>query len=119
MLRITHARTETDHTAEQRWTLCGQLAGPWVAELRACVTHSRQVAGSVHTVVDLSDVTFIDESGEVLLAEMRNAGAEFVAAGVDTKHLLKHLKARGERPLRRFNAPLGHGNSETKEGKDK
>jgi anti-anti-sigma regulatory factor len=101
MLRITHAQTQT----EQRWTLCGQLTGPWVAELRACWEHCRQVAGGVHTVVNLSDVTFIDESGEKLLWEMRSRGVKFVAAGIDTKHLLKHLKAKGERQLRRFIAP--------------
>jgi hypothetical protein len=102
VLRITHAQTEI----EQRWTLCGQLMGPWVAELRVCWEHGRQVTGSRHIVVDLSDVTFIDESGEKLLSEMGRAGAEFVAAGVDTEFLLKNLKAKGERPLRRFISPL-------------
>jgi hypothetical protein len=104
MLRITHAQTET----EQRWTLCGQLTRPWVAELRACWEGCRRAGVSTHTVVDLSDVTFIDESGERLLSEMESDGAEFVAAGVETKHLLKQLKAKGERPLRRIIAPLGN-----------
>jgi hypothetical protein len=104
MLRITHARTET----EQRWTLCGQLTRPWVAELRACWEHNREAGVHSEIVVDLSDVTFIDESGERLLSEMRSDGAEFVAAGVETKHLLKHLKGKGERPLRRFIAPLAN-----------
>jgi len=101
MLRITHARTET----EQRWTLCGRLTHPWVAELRASWEHWRQ--GGIHasTIVDLSDVTFIDESGEKLLSEMGSDGAEFIAAGVETKHLLKHLKGNGERSLRRFIGP--------------
>jgi anti-anti-sigma regulatory factor len=99
MLRITYARTEI----EQRWTLCGQLTGPWVGELRASWEYCRQVG--VTTVVDLSDVTFIDESGEKLLSQMRDNGAEFVAAGVDTTHLLTHLKAEGERSLRRCIAP--------------
>jgi anti-anti-sigma regulatory factor len=98
MLRITLKKTET----EQRWTLCGQLTGPWVVELRACWEYGRQAAIDTHAVVDLSDVTFIDESGEQLLSEMRSRGVEFVARGVDTQHLLKHLKAKGERPLRRF-----------------
>jgi hypothetical protein len=102
VLRITHARIDT----EERWTLCGQLTGPWVEELRASWEHSRQAAGNVPAVVDLSDVTFIDESGERLLAEMRIEGTAFVAAGVDTKHLLKHLSAPGKRSLRRFIAPL-------------
>ncbi|HEY1757190.1 MAG TPA: hypothetical protein VGG72_17585 [Bryobacteraceae bacterium] len=98
MLRITHAQTET----EQRWTLCGQLTGPWIAELRACWEHGRKAAHNIPSVVDLSDVTFIDEGGETLLSEMRRDGAQFVAVGVETTHLLKNLKATGERPLRRF-----------------
>jgi len=101
MLRITHAQTET----EQRWTLCGRLTRPWVAELRACWERGRQVRVNARTVVDLRDVTFIDESGEKLLSEMRSHGAEFIAAGVETKHLLKNLKGKGERPLRRFIGP--------------
>jgi ABC-type transporter Mla MlaB component len=101
MLRITHAQTET----EQRWTLCGHLTRPWVAELRACWEHGRRVGVNARTVVDLSDVTFIDESGETLLSEMGSHGAEFIAAGVETKHLLKNLKGKGQRPLRRFIGP--------------
>jgi hypothetical protein len=102
MLRITQAQTDTG----QHWTLCGQLTGPWVAELRACWERGRQAEGGARTIVDLSDVTFIDESGEKLLSEMRAGGAEFVAGGVDTKHLLEHLKAKGERSLRRCIGPL-------------
>jgi len=104
MLRITHARTET----EQRWTLCGQLTRPWVGELRASWEEGRQVGVHVRTVVDLSDVTFIDESGEKLLSEIRSEGAEFIAAGVETTYLLKNLKGNGERTLRRFIGPPGN-----------
>jgi ABC-type transporter Mla MlaB component len=104
MLRITHARTET----EQRWTLSGQLTRPWVTELRACWEQGREPGAHLRTVVDLSDVTFIDESGELLLSEMRSQGTEFVAAGVETKDLLKNLKGKGERPLRRFIVPLAN-----------
>jgi hypothetical protein len=60
----------------------------------------------VHSIVDLSDVTFIDESGENLLEEMRSGGAKFVACGVETKHLLKHLRTGGERSVRRFISPV-------------
>jgi anti-anti-sigma regulatory factor len=104
VLRITHS----EKNGKQWLTLCGQLKGPWVVELRACFEHHRHAAESFHTVVDLSDVTFIDESGEKLLWEMRRAGTEFVARGVATKHLLKNLGTRGERPLRRCIAPLVH-----------
>lgn len=98
MLRITWAETET----ERRWTLCGQLAGPWVAEFRECWERGRSNPDRSRTIVDLNDVTFIDESGEKLLSEMRTSGAEFVAGGVDTKYLLQNLRAKGERPLRRL-----------------
>jgi hypothetical protein len=91
MLRITQAETAT----EQRWTLCGRLTGPSVAVLRACWEHDRHAAGGVRRVLDLSDVTLIDESGERLLAEMRRGGTEFVAAGVATKHLVDSLGATG------------------------
>ena len=105
MLRINYVQTG----AERRWTLCGQLRGPWVEELAGCWRQLRGNESSARSVVDLSDVTFIDESGERLLSEMRSNGVEFVAAGVDTKHLLQNLKDEEDRPLRRFIAPLAHG----------
>ncbi len=71
-------------------------------ELRVCWQRRVNGVPEARAVVDLSEVTFIDENGERLLSEMRSGGAVFVAAGVETKHLLKHLKAKGERPLRRF-----------------
>jgi hypothetical protein len=89
LLRITQTETET----ERRWTLCGRLTGPSVAVLRACWEHDHRAADGVRRLLDLSDVTFIDESGEELLSEMRSGGAEFVAAGVATKHLVESLGA--------------------------
>ena len=98
MLRICYSLTETG----PQWILCGQLAGPWVQELRSCWEHSTLTAGAPHSVVDLSDVTFIDENGEGLLSDMRSRGVEFVATGIETKDLLENLKGQGERPLRRL-----------------
>ena len=114
MLRITHAGTET----EQRWTLSGQLTLPWVAELRECWGHGRLGRINSRLIVDLSDVTFIDESGEKLLSEMRREGAEFVAAGVDTRYLLKNLKDKGDRPLRRFIGPVANSCGKSGNTKD-
>jgi hypothetical protein len=98
MLRISYAQTKTG----QQWTLCGQLAGPWVQELSSFWHHTRKTGAETREVVDLSDVMFVDEQGERLLSEMRNAGVEFVAAGVETKHLIENLTHKGERPLRRL-----------------
>jgi hypothetical protein len=74
-------------------------------ELRECWDHGRKIASRADPLVDLSDVTFIDEAGEKLLSEMRSSGAKFVAAGVETKHLLDNLRVKGERSLRRVIAP--------------
>ena len=52
-------------------------------------------------LIDLTDVTFIDEGGEKVLRAIRSEGAQFVGRGVDTKHLVAGLEKRGKCPLRR------------------
>jgi len=103
MLRVS----QTDNASGQRWSLCGHLAGPWVEELRACWNEARRRAPRARAIVDLTDVTFIDEAGERLLADMENAGTDFVASGVENRHLLATLKEKGKRPLRRRVEHLG------------
>jgi hypothetical protein len=88
MLRISN-RTSAE---EVRWSLCGRLAGPWVGELRSSWDQAREWPRHRRHVIDLSDVTFIDERGEALLGELMEEGAEFVAQGVYTRHLLENLK---------------------------
>lgn len=104
MLKIINSSTAT----EQRWTLCGKLAGPWVAELRSNWERTRQESEGRRRVVDLRDVTFIDETGEGLLDHMRREGAEFVASGVDTKDVLENLATGEKRSLRKFLAHFGN-----------
>lgn len=105
MLKIIKSGTVT----EQRWILCGKLAGPWVTELRSNWELARAESEGRKRVVDLREVTFIDERGEGLLNQMRSEGAEFVASGVDTKDLVENLTTAGKRPLRKFLAHLGNG----------
>jgi hypothetical protein len=97
MLRVSYV----DSADATRWTLCGHLAGPWVEELRLCWRDLRRLSPRAREVIDLSDVTFIDEAGERLLLEMQGAGVEFIAAGVENKDLLANLKGERERVLRR------------------
>ena len=96
MLRVSYS----DTAEGARWSLSGELAGPWVDELRACWRSSRERAA--RAVLDLSDVTFIDEAGERLLSEMQSAGVELIAAGVENEHLIANLKEKGGRTLRRL-----------------
>jgi hypothetical protein len=99
MLRIFYSPTNTG----QQWTLCGRLAGPWVQELRSCWEDTRQIAAGSQDIVDLSGVTFIDENGEGLLADMRAAGVSFIAGGVETQHVIDNLRVNGETHPRRMN----------------
>lgn len=97
MLRVSYS----DSADGQRWSICGRLAGPWVDELRSCWQQARERAPLARAVVDLKDVSFIDEAGEGLLAEMAGSGAELVAAGVENQHVIASLKDRSGRSLRR------------------
>ena len=97
MLRVSYAETAEG----QRWSLCGSLSGPWVEELRSCWRQTRERAPLAHVVVDLKEVTFIDEAGERLLAEMQTSGTELVAAGVENQHVIATLRNGAGRPLRR------------------
>jgi len=88
MLRISNRTT----AEEVRWVLCGRLAGPWVLELRSNWDQAREWSRDRRHVIDLSDVTSIDERGEALLGELKDEGAEFLARGVYTRHLIENLK---------------------------
>jgi hypothetical protein len=94
MLRVSYS----DTPGGQRWSLCGRLAGPWVDALRSSWRHARESAPRAHAVVDLRDVTFIDEAGESLLAEMQLADTELIAAGIDNKHVIASLRNEASRP---------------------
>ena len=87
MFRVSYSDTADG----QRWCLHGRLAGPWVDELRSCWKYARDRAPLARAIVDLKQVTFIDQAGETLLAEMRSAGAELIASGVEHQHLLATL----------------------------
>jgi phage tail protein X len=97
MLRVSYSDTADG----QCWRLYGRLTGPWVEELRSCWRQARERVPLAHAVVDLNEVTFIDEAGEELLGEMLSTGTEFIATGIATKHLLEGLKNQRKRTPRR------------------
>ena len=81
----------TDLPDEQRWSLQGQLVGQWAAELRLTWSEKRHEGDTRRCIVELIDVTFVDQTGEAVLAEIMSHGAELVASDVYTKHLLRNL----------------------------
>jgi hypothetical protein len=93
MLRISYAETPE----RQEWILSGRLSGSWVEELRSLWRQAHERGPRPRAVVDLRDVTFIDESGENLLAEICSDEAEFLVAGVENRHVLDTLQYNGKR----------------------
>jgi anti-anti-sigma regulatory factor len=90
MLRITIAETLT----EQRWTLEGQLVQPWISELKSTWTRTETARQERKCVVDLTGVTFIDKSGEKALAELSREGAELIATGCYTRHVVHNIERK-------------------------
>ena len=71
----------------------GKLAGPWVAELEECW---RKAAISDRPVrLMLCRVTFVDQHGKHLLAEMYREGVELVAEGCMNQAIVEKI-VRGE-----------------------
>jgi outer membrane protein TolC len=89
MLKISF--TETPE--EERWVLHGQLIGPWVREMRTSWTRNHRRDDKRVCVFDLSEVTLVDRSGVRLLRLLLREGAQFIANGIYTKHIVEQLKA--------------------------
>jgi hypothetical protein len=90
MLKITFSETP----AEERWILHGRLIHPWVQELRTCWKKNHRADARRACIVDLNEVTFIDKNGARLLCMLARAGAEFIASGIYTKHVLDEITAK-------------------------
>ncbi len=97
MLKVTF----TDTPTEQKWILQGRLTDPWVSELWTSWTNARDAREGRRCVVDLNDVTFIDQNGETVLLAMMAEDVRFVASGVSTKYLLNDLRSKNKNRLRK------------------
>ncbi len=66
----------------------GRLIGPWVIELRrAC---ERALTDSAGLVLDLSEVTFVDQAGLELLCSLGQQGVAFDCSGFVAEQLKAH-----------------------------
>jgi anti-anti-sigma regulatory factor len=90
VLKIIISETPT----ETRWTLQGRLVGVWVDELRTNWKKKPRRQNAVPCVIDLTDVTFIDQKGERLLRAMAKKGVQFIATGIYIKYVLQEKCAR-------------------------
>ena len=86
MLKIT-TRTAG---AETGFELEGKLAGAWVDELATCWRQTASGDGAVE--VKLNAVTFIDDAGRNLLAEMNRKGIRLTAVGCMTTSIVEEIR---------------------------
>src|SRR5713101_6514337 len=84
---------------DRRWIVQGRLVGPWVSELRTTWKRAHRSQDKRACIIDLNDVTFIDKSGERLLRAISKKGAQLIASGMYTKHVLEKVKTTGKRGL--------------------
>lgn len=92
MFRIT----VSEDGSEQRWILQGRLVEPWVGDVEA-KWRERNRRDTCRYVVDLTEVTLIDKSGEKLLRAMWRAGADLIARGVYLRYLVEDIHSRCRR----------------------
>ncbi|RPJ35802.1 MAG: hypothetical protein EHM35_09000 [Planctomycetaceae bacterium] len=87
MLRITLHET----TDQLRVELEGRLAGAWVCELEHCWYTAKASHPNRKFAVDLTSVTFIDQTGRYLLQLMHRDGVSLVASGLMLQDILDHI----------------------------
>ena len=86
MIRIT-AQQESTIT---RLFLEGKLSGPCVDELDKC--WQTCPSGEIALLVDLTNVSFVDEHGKALLARMHNKGIKLFSKSLMTKCLIEEIE---------------------------
>jgi ABC-type transporter Mla MlaB component len=87
MLKINFSETP----AKEKWILHGRLTDPWVHELRRCWRKNHRTNLRRACIVDLSEITFIDKSGERLLCMLARNRVKFIARGIYTRHVLNEI----------------------------
>ena len=88
MLRITRR----DIAGDVGLFVEGRLAGACVGELEKCWRGAIAGESPIPTVVDLTDVSFIDAHGKQLLAQMHEHGIKLIANGLLSKLFVEEIE---------------------------
>ena len=92
MLRIS----VVNDTPTTRFKLEGKLAHEWVREAQRAWHALTTLQGEDSVVVDLFDVSFVDELGWQLLIEMRHDGATLQGSGPMISALIEEIEHNRE-----------------------
>ncbi len=70
----------------------GKLAGDCVGELEKCWQSALSFEPRGSIIVDLRNVSFIDENGKNLLSRMHDSGTEFITSGLMMKFIVDEIE---------------------------
>ncbi len=93
MLRIT-VHNDIGMT---RLKIEGRLMGAWAPELEECWRQAAAIQPPPRILVELTDVSFVDEEGGELLKRMAAAGVEMIAIDVLMKALVEEITEGGRK----------------------
>jgi hypothetical protein len=92
----------TESPTEIRWVLQGRLFGSQVTEVKDNWSTANRIRKGRSCIVDLEELTFLDQRGKRLLRAMSRDGAQFIANGLNHKPLIDELKISSKRGLSRM-----------------
>ncbi len=84
---------------KRRLLVEGRLIAPWSAELVNACDKSREDLDGRELLVELKNITAINQEGENALIALMNEGVKFRGCGVFTKQVLRQLARRALKPL--------------------
>jgi hypothetical protein len=90
MLRISIV----EGRSQRRLVLEGKLIAPWAAELRPAYQQAAAGLDGRELVVEVKNMTAINQAGENVLFELIRQGVKFRGYGVFTNHILKQIARR-------------------------
>jgi len=70
----------------------GTLAGDWVDVLEECCREALAEHARRTVVVELDEVTIVDERGEALLRELHESGIMLRGRGIHSQYLVERIK---------------------------
>jgi hypothetical protein len=94
MFKISIIETE----GRRKLVLEGKLVPPWTTEVESAWRKAGEQLRGRKLVIDLRNVTLISPDGENTLFKLMTEGAKFCPSGVLTRHVLKQLARRLQKP---------------------
>jgi hypothetical protein len=90
MLRIS----VLENRNERRLVVEGKLIAPWSDELKGACQRAREDLDGRELVIELTNLTAINQQGENALVALMGEGIKFRGCGVFTKQVLRQLARR-------------------------